>query len=125
MDLRIPEEQMKQLVTTAIMQSLTQEHRDKLMEGAIGSLLTSPQKEQYSGRDIPGSSQLTKIFAEQTQFVAREIIRTMLDADDALKAKIRALLVEVLERVFVTNREKVVGGMAAALEKVVCKIEDY
>ena len=122
MDLRIPDDQMRQLVTSAILQSLTPEHREKLLSGAIQSLISLPQEGRY-GEKLP--STLTAIFAEQAKEVAKGMVKELIEQDGPTREKIRALLLDALERVFVTNHDKVAKEMAEAVEKAVCRIRDY
>ena len=110
MKLDIPQEQFGSLVGAAVMQAITQENRDTLIQEAIQHLL-SPSDNSYYGRK---RSPLQAAFDHAVEQKAREFIGQTLD--EMLAGKIKSIAEEALLKAFSDDRrDKLINNMADAI----------
>jgi hypothetical protein len=114
MDLKIDigADQMKDLVSEALLRTLDDEKRDALVKAAIAHLVAPNKTPGYYGRQ---ASPLEDAFNQAVSWLARDIARKQLEEDAGLHAKIVGLLNEAMERLLTTNREKTVERLADAI----------
>lgn len=118
--LNIDDENMKALIAKAIMDTLTVDAREKLIGEAIKNLLTSKRGNSYDSR-----SELQVAFDSAVVSVAQQVAFQELTKDDALKDKVRALMVDAWERMAGgEKREILVGKIAEGMERAL-KGRDY
>jgi hypothetical protein len=113
MGLVIETDQVKELVSAAIMQGITTDQRNILIKSAIEYLITPPKKENFYGRDPV--SPLQEAFNNGIYTAAQVIAREVVASDPAVQEKIRALLNDALVNVFETHREQTIDSLASAI----------
>jgi hypothetical protein len=79
LDIKVDDNVMMSLVSKAILDGLTTEKRDELIQGALKTLLVEPPTDRYGSKASP----LRQIFEEQAQVIARKLIREELDKPPA------------------------------------------
>lgn len=109
MNIQINPDDVKALVSEAILKTLDDEKRATLIKDAIAHLLTPPTGGGY-GYDK--TTPLQSAFRVAVEHTARRLCLEMLEQDEGLKGQIRALLTEAMEKAMTTQREKVVNDMA-------------
>jgi uncharacterized membrane-anchored protein YjiN (DUF445 family) len=115
MEIKIEQEKVQAIISQAILKELGENQRDMLIAQAIEYLL----KEQASGsgysstKFIPLHQAFNSAVAHSAQKVARELVEN----DEQIQAKLKALLTEAMEKVFNEKRETMVDSMAAAFIK--------
>lgn len=111
MELKVTEEQMHQLISVALLQTLTPEKRDELITGAIQALLAKNVGSAYDKR-----SELQRLFEQECTNVARLIIREHIESDPSAMANVRSVAIEAFEKTFTgENRAAVVDRAADAI----------
>ena len=116
MRLDIPQEQFGSLVGAAVMQAITQENRDTLIQEAIQHLL-SPSKDTYYGRT---RSPLQAAFDYAVEQKAKEFIGKTLD--EMLAGKIKSITEEALLKAFADDRrDKLINNIADAILQGFCR----
>ncbi len=115
MDLKLSDEQLQQLVSTALLKAMSPEDRDALFAKAIGDLLQRDTGNSYDKRP-----RVMRILDEAVQQVARKMIADWLERDPEAQSKIRAVYSEAFEMVFVGEHrthmvEAIVSGIDRAL----------
>ncbi len=112
MDLRVDSEAMQALVAKSLIDALTPDQRDKLMQQAITNLLMqSPDSTNTYRGDT--RSYLQRAFDQQVVEVANKIVREQFENDAGFKANIQKLFADVAARLFAENmRETMVSSMA-------------
>lgn len=112
---------MKDFMSQALLRALDDATREKLIQKAIEALLTAGEPYGYGGQRRP--SPLEDAFKNAVGVIAMRMAREMLEADEVVKAQIRALLNEAMERAFVTNRDTTIERVANALAEGLYKSE--
>lgn len=110
MTLDLSDEQLNTVVTAAVMQSISGESRDKLVQQAIAELL----KRNNSGR-FDNKSPLENALANAVQSVARTLIEQKLTSDAEFIARIDGLIVDAVRKLTETDRPALVDKMAKSL----------
>lgn len=110
MNISMNEEQMAVLVSKAIFDGLTQEAKDEMLQKALRHLMTK-EKPSY-GYGQPRTP-LEQAYQTAAYDVAQKLVREKLEADEAFKANIEALFVDLGKKLFEGPlREKLVQNMA-------------
>ena len=114
MELKFNDAQMGEMIGAAVMQQLTQESRDLLIKNAITHLLTPAGNSVYGSKAI---SPLQEQFNYQVTNFARKFIEEQLVGDSELLDRLKAVVVEATNKVFLTEdtRTKLVNKMADAI----------
>src|SRR5262245_9827148 len=100
MQVELPAELLKEVASAAILNALTPEKRETIIKQAVSHLL-SPGSHM---RDSP----ITQAFNDGIRYAAIQVAKEMFEKNETLKAKIKQLLEDAIERVMVTNREKTI-----------------
>jgi len=114
MQITLDQDQMKTLVSEALLATIDQQKRDTLIKDAITHLLT-PQKSSYSSS--PPVSPLQEAFRAAVYACAQTFAREELGKDDNFRARIRALLLDALTQLETKNREATINNLAKAIER--------
>lgn len=114
--LQIDSQAMQIIVAKAIMDTMTTESRDALVQQAIATLITPPPKDRNSYSSREPRSPLQEMFEYSVQNVARDMVATIVRDDDAFRARIRELLDAALAKAFEGERgESIINSMADVL----------
>ena len=112
MDIKLNVDQVKDIVSEAVLRSLDQDTRNTLIQGAIKSLLEPVGKDtMYSKAKSP----LQQAFEQAVYSVAISIARETMEKDTIVQQQIKVLLTEAMEKVMIQNREKTVDLIANAI----------
>ena len=110
-NLNLPDEQMREIVSAAILQTVTAENRDALITQAIASLF-APNSSGYGSKQSP----LQDAFNSAVFAKARQIVIEVLDLDETLNNKIKAIIVEAAEKALSDEkRDDMINSMASAI----------
>jgi hypothetical protein len=112
MKIELNDEQLKATIGEAILRSIDEKTREALIKNAIEHLLAPTQGSSY---EKSHGSLLEKAFKEQVTWTAQQLIREMLDSDDALKSRIKALISAAAEKALLN--EKLVENLANAVQR--------
>lgn len=114
--LELPEGQMQEYVSEALLRSLDEEKRDVLIKSAIQHLL-SPGKGDLTGR---GTSMLQDAFNMAVRAAAIEIVREEMKADSALRIRIADLYKAAIQRFMEADEsEKLIERLVSGLEDAI------
>jgi hypothetical protein len=113
MDLKVPDEQMKEIVSTAIMRSLDEKARETLIADAIKYLLT-PQPGR--GHWDTGRSPLQDMFREAVASCARDMVRDHIKSNCGFSAQVQEVVAQAATKLF-TDKDKLVDKVAEAIER--------
>lgn len=111
--LNIPEEQMKEFVSEAILRTIDDKTRDTLIAEAMRYLLTKESNRGYG----TGRSPLQEAFDYALINVARELVRDMLTADEKVMGALRAVIVTATEKALVVKRDETIDNITNAIVK--------
>lgn len=121
MDLRVDDSAMKDLVTKALVDSLTPETREKLITESIKSLLTTPEGRgtNYYGEKV---SPLQSAFNSAVRTEAERYAMRYLTEDATFQGQVQSLFADVAQRLFeADNREELVSSLADVIKKALTK----
>jgi len=123
MQIPIDQNALRELVSKAILDSLTGDKRDELLKGAIKELIETPKN---TGPYGPKVSKLEQAFAQAVEVSANRIITDMMNNDEALISKIKGVMVEAVERAFEeTGRAKMIEAISNAIVHGLRPKSDY
>jgi hypothetical protein len=112
MDIKISPDQMHDIVSKAIFDSVTPEERERILKAAIVELLT-PAK-SYGSREP--ETPLEVAMKSAAHGVAMKIAQDRLAADETFKANIESLFQDVARKLFADEvREKLVEKIVDAV----------
>lgn len=110
-NINLPEDQMQQIVSAAILQTVTAENRDILIKDAITRLIT-PESSGY-GKKL---SLLQIAFNNAIHAQAEKIIADTLDTDEQIKTLIKDIVTEAFDKAFNSEkRESLILSMASSI----------
>lgn len=110
-EIKIPDDQMQQIVSAAILSTVTEENRETLIKQAIASLL-APSTSSYD----MGKSQLQSAFSRAVQQKAGSIINEMIAPGSQLYDKITELIKDATMKAFNDEaRQKMVESIASSI----------
>jgi hypothetical protein len=115
MDIKIDKDALREIVSAAILEKMSQEQRDLLIQQALASLLQAPP-------DSYGKKQPTKmedLFREATYGAARDIVKEILASDTALKEKLAVACRDALTRAL--NNDELVTSIASLFSQIFAK----
>jgi hypothetical protein len=99
MDVKLNDDNMKDIIAKAVLDTLTPEARTELLSTAVKSLLTIPNSSGYGQRKSP----LQEAFNSAIQEVAHQIAREQLVGNTEVKAKIEQMIADAWAKL--TNDE--------------------
>jgi hypothetical protein len=112
--LQLTDDNLKAIMSEAIMTALTEEQRAVLIKGALQYLLTAPPSSGYNSR--PPTTPIQDAFNEAVRKVAFKVCEEAVSADGELKRQIDTLVADVAKRAFAEDRrEKLITKMADAV----------
>lgn len=111
MNLNVSDDQLKQVIAGAILETITPEKRNELLREAVGNLLIA--KAKYN----EGKTVMQEAFEYAVQLTAREMIDKKLKEDVDVIAKIKLLIDEAVIRAIDGNRENLIEKMASNFAK--------
>ena len=114
MEIKLDENNLKELVSEAILRSLDEGQRNTLIQGAIAHLLTPPAATSY---DRKPASPIQAAFNNALYQVANRVAAEMLTADTEITAKVKSLLVDAVDRLANETRETTVNRIADAIRR--------
>ena len=110
-NLNLPDDQMREIVSAAILQTVTTENRDALIAQAIANLL-APNSSGYGRKESP----LQEAFNSAVFNKAKQIVVEALDLDETLNTKIKAIVIEAAEKALSEEkRGEMINSMASAI----------
>jgi hypothetical protein len=123
MQIPIDQDALRELVSKAILDSLTGDKRDELLKGAIKDLIETPKSTSTYG---PKVSKLEQAFSQAVEVAANRIITDMMNNDEALVSKIKGVMVEAVEHAFEeTGRAKMIEAISNAIVHGLRPKSDY
>lgn len=112
MDIKIDSTLMREVVSSAIMTSISQEQRNILITNAVKHLLTPKESAGY-GRQ--SQSPLEEAFNDAMRLNARRLAEELLQQDTGIQTQLRELITEAVLKLMTNNREATVDKIAAAI----------
>ena len=115
MDVKIDTEAMTAVVSRAILEGISTEQRDLLLEQAVTALVT-PKKVNSWDRD--GVTPLQEAFARAAQATVNRVAYEMVETNEAFVARIREMIGEAIAAAAEEDynlKEKVVQAVAGAV----------
>ncbi len=118
MDLRLNDEQLQSVLSTAILEFITPENRDAMIKEAVAYLLKTPPKEPFSNRtpDPP----LQEAFKRAVSNAANKIAQELLEKPE-YRAQVEDVMVAAFKITFVVLKEETVRKVAAAFVEAMTK----
>ena len=112
LELGLEQEQLKGIVSEAILRSLDDQKRDALVQQALQYLLT-PQESGYSyGRK---KTPLEEAFEFAIRSVAGEVVSDHLEQDAQVKERLNGLVAEAFAKALENDRERITDRLADAI----------
>lgn len=112
MEIKLDNDQLKTVVSEAILQSLDATKKDELIKSALAYLLT-PQNTTTYGRK--GESPIQCAFNNALEFLARDTAKEMLASDESIQTTIRGLISDAVKALGERNREDTVMKISNAI----------
>lgn len=112
MNIQFDNDQLKAVISEAILRNFDEQKRDALIQGAITHLLT-PERPGYGGK---AESPIERAFRDALRWQAEALARDMISNDETIKAKLKGLIVDAMERVF-ANPDGLTKRIADAVER--------
>lgn len=117
MEINVTDEAMKKALSEAIMVSLGEEIRDKLIKDALEHLLAKQVvKEQY-GRSSEGPSKVEELFGQYVEGIARDTIRDLVTKDEEVLEAINKFVKGAVIRLMTDEDNGLATAMSAAMAK--------
>jgi hypothetical protein len=114
MDVKLSDDNMKDIIAKAVIDTLTPESRDELIKTAIKELLTVPNGTGYGQRKSP----LQEAFDAAVRQVAREVAREQIVGNELMASEIKGMVTEAWAKLTTDeHRTKTVERLVDALEK--------
>jgi hypothetical protein len=112
-------EPLKVAVAATLVESLTDEAKNKLIGDAIQKLIEPERDNKYGSRNE--ESALDKIFQSETHTIAREVVRDLLQPGTDARAKIAAVVSKGVERFLLSDDalSKIAGTIASQMESII------
>lgn len=112
MDIKFTDEQLQQVITKAIFDSLTTEQKEDLLKKAVSSLLQPRERSGYSS--YSKKTQLQEAYELAAYQVASSLIAEEMKNDEVFKANVKKLYADASEKVFAgENYQKLVDKAAS------------
>jgi pyruvoyl-dependent arginine decarboxylase (PvlArgDC) len=110
-NLDLPDDQMREIVSAAILQTVTAENRDALITSAIASLL-APNSSGFGSRQSP----LQLAFNIAIEQKAKQIVKEMLDTDEQIERAVEDIIISAAKKAFSSeNKDTMIDSMANAI----------
>ena len=116
-------ESLKAIMSEAILRALDDATRERLIREAIAYLI-APQEPYGGGFGKKRPSPLEEAYKGAVESYARRTAHEMLESDETVKAQVKGVLHEAMERAFVTHREATVQRVADALAEGLWKRDE-
>lgn len=118
MNISIPEDQIQEVVSTAILKHLNEEQRTAILESAVASLLKKPDEKKRRDPWAPDpKSPLQEAFEIAVRQAAISICQEMI-VEGPYREKVEAAVREALEKVF-AQREAMVEQVAKSFSNAI------
>lgn len=111
--LNLDNEQLKLLMSEAILQALSTQQRDALLRGALEYLVTSTRDDR--GRPMPSPLQMA--FNAALRDAAQSVIAAELEENTAAQQQLKALITAAYEHALTGDSPGLVSRISAALVK--------
>lgn len=111
MQLNLNDEQMRSVVTAAILQTISPEQRDTLIQEALKSLLVPKQSDYYGTKKTP----IQEAFERAAFQVAMRVAEGYFAENETVRAEMEGLVAEAWQKVVGEGRIRVVDRMADAI----------
>lgn len=116
MEIKFNEEQMRDLVSKTIYESMTTEGKDELLQKAIASLLIVEQKNGYYG--TTKVNVLEGLLKDSAERVARGILEERLKDNEDFRLQLESLFADAVKKMFGDEtREKLVDRIVESVVK--------
>lgn len=114
MEIKFNEEQMRDLVSKTIYESMTAEGKDELLQKAIASLLIVEQKNGYYG--TKKVNVLESLLKDSAERVARGILEERLKDNEDFRLQLESLFADAVKKMFGDEtREKLVDRIVESV----------
>ena len=107
---------MREVVSAAILQKLTEEQRNMLIQQAIAALLT-PKEKQYGGL---GETPLQTAFSQAVFDVARDVVKDQITKDPKFVNTLGTIVTMALAKAMA--QDELVDGMASLFAQTFAKL---
>lgn len=119
MEIKMTDEQLRSLLVESLFEKISPEERKNMLTAALTALMEpQPSDDRYSTRKRP--SRLQNATEDALMKVAVEVIAAEMVKDD-VREQIRALTVQAIHKVFVTDQEATIRRMALALSDAISR----
>ncbi len=113
MDIKIDEKLVRDVVSSAIMNSLSQDQRNTLITNAVAFLIAPPAQTGYGGSRQP--SPLESAFNDAMRHQASKVASEMLENNSEVKEKLHGLIAEAMQKLFTDNRDATIDKIVRAV----------
>ena len=121
MEVKLDIDLVRDTAAAAIVEAIGKEGRERLVKDAVSYLLTNHR--DYRG-NVMEKSPIEQAFQGAIMQVAREVISQELAKDSTIREKIRKVVEEAAMRMFDLDRDKLVDGMARAMQSFLSSWRD-
>lgn len=117
-EVKLDDSTMRDVITAAILKTLTEESKALLIQQAIASLLTPIPKRDAFDR-TPEKTKLQEIFDRAAYSTAIEVVRAAFNEDERVKTSMRELVAKGLEKALEDG--ELPGKLASIISEVFSK----
>lgn len=121
-EVKLDDNTMRDVITAAILKTLTEESKALLIQQAIASLLAPIPKKDAWDR-TPERTKLQEIFDNSAYAVAGEAVREAFKTDERVKASMRELVAKGLEKALEDG--ELPSKLASVISEVFSKASRY
>ena len=104
MTMQITDEQVRAIVAKSILDALPQEQRENMLEKAIVSNITPPKDNGHNYYGSKKSSDLEDQFQMAAREQVRDIVRGLVEKDEAVKGRIREVVSAALTKALASDK---------------------
>lgn len=122
-EVKLDESTMRDVITAAIVKTLTEESKALLIQQAIASLLAPSKADSQYRYGEEKKTRLQEIFDQAAYAMAIEVVRATLKEDDRVKASLRELVAKGLEKAL--EDAELPGKLASVISEVFSKASRY
>lgn len=116
MDVKIDADAMSMVVSKAILEGISAEQKEALLEQAVTALITPVQRDRYS--TTPAKTPLQEAFEDAARRAVQTVAYEMVEANTAFNARVREMVGEAIATAAVDDydlKSRVTTAVAGAL----------
>jgi hypothetical protein len=118
--------QLQKLLSTSLLQSLTQEKKEQLLAQSLDHLVSSTVEKDYSGRNVTVKSPISQAFNQTVQNYAQELVNEYIK-NDTVKKHIENLVSKGMTKWMedTKEQERIVDNIKRSINKCFAMERDY